>query len=233
MVESLVSQVHERLLAALFLRSNITNRRRRYEAGYLMSELDGVTLSQSEIFVAYRELVERGFIKSGVVNGDLVLKLSEDGDLYCRQVIFPELLSGSTPADGKASTPQQSSQSFDFAELSGLSMADVAERLHADPQLALAIYSTRLPDVALPEASRDALRSATMAVYNQLPELNLSNFAAAQADASIKIIMILADAPAVSKADLGRYLGLVADLLSVGGAAWISVTAIKAYLLAN
>ncbi|WP_277983677.1 hypothetical protein [Sphingomonas faeni] len=233
MAESLVSQVHERLLAALFLRSNITNRRRRYEAGYLMSELDGVTLSQSEIFVAYRELVERGFLKSGVVSGDLVLKLTEDGDLYCRQIIFPELLSGATPADGKASVTPKSSKNIDFAELSGLSMAEMAERLQADHQLALAISSTPVPDVALPEASREALRSATMAVCNQLPELNLSNFAGAQADASIKIIMILADAPAASKADLGRYLGVVADLLAVGSAVWGSVIVIKAYLLAN
>lgn len=234
MPESLISTTHERLLAALFVRSNISNRRRRHAAGYLMSELDGVTLSQSEIFVAYRELVAKGYIVATTAYGDLVMKLTQDGDVYCRQVIFPELLSGEhsgSDDENLAATPELISDSF--PELSGLAVSEIVDRLRLDPELASRIANAADPEGALPDALREEVRRATVQVSSDLADLNLANFEAAQADASTRIVMILADAPSADKKDIAHFLGIVADLIGVGTAAWLGIQALKAYLLAH
>ncbi len=211
-----LSQKQLRLLGALFTRSHIAGRRRTYREGYLMAELDGVTLSERDIWENYRPLREAGLIQTGQVNQHLVLKLTENGDVFCQTVIYPNL-TRYKPIGQEGRSPEMHTvgvSSLEFAR--GKSIDQISEILGHETTLLKELSSFSKSEGLLDEGDREEIRKMIQKAEFLIDQARLSNSDSMQVSAYLKVIMALVDAPSSPKKDISHYLGLVADILGVG-----------------
>jgi hypothetical protein len=201
-----ITHHQQRLLAALFTRGHISGRRRRYVEGYLMSELDGANLSQSDIWNAYHKLTRVGLITAQTVHNNLVFKLTPEGDKYCREVIYPDLFSPARSGWEAAENigPEPIPADVTFAQ--GLTIDQILGEVQERPDLAQGLLRVVAADSNIREDQRDQVRSAIVRAARGLEDLSLPNFEAAQAKAHISIVMIYLDAPVASKKDIGQHI---------------------------
>lgn len=199
----------------------------------MMSELDGVTLSQSDIWVAYRDLQKQGFISATTAEKNLVMKLTPEGDTYCRQVIYPELFEYVTHYPSM--TDSEIEEILDNGEhdvldnLKGFTIPQINELMIESREIAKRVASRAAPEGSVSEGSREALRKAVMQLSLSIEDLKLPNFENSQAQSLISVLMVLIDTPVISKKDFGYFLGLVADTIGVASFAWVAVQAIRGY----
>lgn len=227
-----VSQIERRLLAALYARSKMVPRHRRYKAGYAYDEIDGVTLNMGEIFRAHialrqAELVTYDTVQStrnGLNEQIPVIKLTPAGIKFCEEHIF----SHGFGSDKKKQDPvPESYESTPDAvtapkpdELKDLSKAAIL----------LGKPVEEFSNDKFTESEKEQFLQKIILLDAKIEELRLSNSDKAQAKSLSSGLLIIMSAPNPPPHLVVTILKAIGETLKVSSSVGAMLIALLAYL---
>ena len=194
----------------------MANRRRRHPEGFMMRELDGVGLTDSDIFLNYRILEEKGYLRAKVVNNDLTLLLTPKGNDYCIMTLYPSLSVAEGEELDLAAEPSSTKPTdlkYDNDDFEGQDLFEIWNSLPRNVEALLQLAQIDISSKDIPDHKREFARKALFRFEELTRDLDLSNEERANLATWSKVVMVLFDAPISDRKDSANFLLKMVNLL--------------------